>query len=175
VKFIPLSLALAAALLSQLNVSPRVVREMNAVQQELLRRDPSARAYDGYDAANVDEGSARLARSMSNAQLQQAFATYVRMTGARPGAAKAQTVEPASSPQPERSTTDVVAAAPPAQAKPAPSTPAQSKPASKHEAYCKPFWSQARTDCFLRDRESFSCPIIATNKYEQCLKTGRWY
>lgn len=80
-----------------------------------------------------------------------------------------------------RATGEAVADATPAPSKPAPgkpaAKPAASSPAStsKHKAHCDPFWAEARKDCFLRDRESFSCPIVAANKYEQCLKTGRWY
>lgn len=168
--------------LSQSTVPPRVLREMNAVQGEILRRDPSARVHDGYDAANVDPGAGRIARGMSDAELAQAYATYVRMTGARssPSASaagpsvRAETARTAPAPAPAPWRIAQSAPKPVKSPETAPPT-AQSKPAGKHEAYCKPFWAQARTDCFMRDRESFSCPIIAANRYEQCLKTGKWY
>lgn len=161
--------------LSQPTASPRVLRELNTVQAEILRRDPSARPYQGYDADNFDPGAQRLARSMSDAQLNAALASYVRMTGVRPGSAAASPTPAPPRPAPVQTPPAAVSRQINAAAPSTPAAALQSKPAGKHEAYCKPFWAEARKDCLLRDRESFSCPIIATNKYEQCLKTGRWY
>jgi len=298
----------ASPSLSQLPVSPRVIREMNAVQQEILSRDPSARPFEGYDQNNVEQSATRMARDMSDAQLAAAFASYARMTGARMGTAapapvpadvsapgtgfaKGQRVEilshekwwpgevletdgarakvrydqlgsywdewvaadrlrPGASPRPSRPPAEAASAsigqfakgqrvealahekwwpgevletdgarakirydslgsyfdewvtadrlrpsstprprsptgeAPPTstpaprrpvQSQPAPpAPPPQSRPAGKHEASCKPQYERARTECFLRDRQSFSCPAAANVKYLECLKSGRW-
>jgi hypothetical protein len=92
----------------------------------------------------------------------------------------AERLRPSSIPRPRSPTGEPPAASTagqrrPVQSQPArPTPPAQSKPAGKHEAACKPQYERARTDCFLRDRGSFSCPAAANVKYLECLKTGRW-